>query len=119
MSGTEDTDITDFFIDNAFLTQQEVRQIIAALERSPEGLSEPQLLAQVNIRQNRLSQGTKMLALEAPAPIVKQGSKWQLTAARLSDGFWDRAEQLTALPARKSRRRCRNIWSWIPATWSS
>ena len=38
-----------------------------------------------------------MLALELPAPIVKQGSRWQLTASRLSNEFWERAERLTAL----------------------
>ena len=97
LSGSEDTDITDFFIDNAFPTQEEVRQIIAALERESQGLSEPQILAEVNIRQNRLTQAIKMLALESPAPVVKQGSQWQLTASRLSNEFWERAERLTAL----------------------
>ena len=38
-----------------------------------------------------------LLSLEAPAPIAKQGTKWQLTAATLSEGFWARAERLTAL----------------------
>ena len=38
-----------------------------------------------------------MLALELPAPIVKQGPRWQLTASRLSNEFWERAERLTAL----------------------
>jgi ATP-dependent DNA helicase RecQ len=28
---------------------------------------------------------------------VKQGAKWQLTAARLGNGLWERAERLTAL----------------------
>ena len=97
LSGSEDTDITDFFIDSAFPTQQEVRQIIGALEREPQGLSEPQILAAVNIRQTRLTQAIKMLALESPAPLVKQGSRWQLTASRLSNEFWERAERLTAL----------------------
>ena len=97
LSGSEDTDITDFFIDSAFPTQQEVRQIIAALENEHQGISEPQILAEVNIRQNRLTQAIKMLALELPAPIVKQGSRWQLTASRLSNEFWERAERLTAL----------------------
>ena len=97
LSGSEDTDITDFFIDSAFPTQQEVRQIIAALEREPQGLSEPQILAAVNIRQGRLTQAIKMLALESPAPIIRQGSQWQLTAASLSNEFWERAERLTSL----------------------
>jgi ATP-dependent DNA helicase RecQ len=37
------------------------------------------------------------LSLESPAPIAKQGTKWQLTAATLADSFWERAERLTAL----------------------
>ena len=97
LSGAEDTDITNFFIDSAFPSQHEVRQIIAVLEREPQGLSEPQILASVNIRPNRLSQAIKMLALESPAPVVKHGSRWQLTASRLSNEFWERAERLTAL----------------------
>ncbi len=97
LSGSEDTDITDFFIDSAFPTQQEVLQIIAALERDPQGLSEPQILAAVNIRQNRLTQAIKMLSLESPAPVVKQGSRWQLTASMMGNEFWERAERLTAL----------------------
>ena len=97
LSGSEDTDITDFFIDSAFPTQQEVRQILTTLERNHQGLSEPQILAAVNIRQNRLTQAIKMLALELPAPIVRQGSRWQLTASRLSNEFWERADRLTTL----------------------
>ena len=97
LSGAEDTDITDFFIDSAFPAPQEVWEIIAELESAPDGLSEPQILERVNIRQSRLTQAIKMLALESPAPMVKQGSRWQLTASRLSKEFWERAERLTTL----------------------
>jgi ATP-dependent DNA helicase RecQ len=37
------------------------------------------------------------MSLESPAPVVKQGSKWVLTAANLSEAFWQRAERLTEL----------------------
>jgi ATP-dependent DNA helicase RecQ len=37
------------------------------------------------------------MSLELPAPIVKQDSKWMLTAAELNESFWQRAERLTAL----------------------
>jgi ATP-dependent DNA helicase RecQ len=37
------------------------------------------------------------MSLEIPAPAVKQGSKWGLTAANLTEGFWQRAERLTGL----------------------
>ena len=54
LSGVEDTEITDFFIRNAFPTKEEVQQVIAALSDEPSGLSVPQLLQQVNISASRL-----------------------------------------------------------------
>lgn len=51
----------------------------------------------VNIRRGRIDKALQLMSLESPAPIVKQGSKWTLTAASLTDAFWDRAERLTAL----------------------
>ena len=97
LGGEEDTDITDFFINTAFPERWRVDEVIAALEAAPDGLTEAQILAQVNIRQGRLKQLLKILSLEAPAPMVKEGSRWQLTAAELSEEFWQRVERLTAL----------------------
>ena len=97
LSGEEDTDITDFFINTAFPTRRQVEEVIAALQTEHEGLSRPQLLAQVNMPQGRLDQMMKILSLELPAPVVKQGSKWQLTAASLGEEFWQRVDRLTAL----------------------
>ena len=97
LSGAEDSDITNYFIDSAFPTLNEVEQILCALEHDPDGLSVPALLREVNVTQRRIEQALKLLALESPAPVVKQGSKWQLTAASLSEEFWERAERLTAM----------------------
>ena len=97
LGGEEDTDITDFFINTAFPERWRVDEVIAALEAEPDGLTEAQILAQVNVRQGRLKQLLKILSLEAPAPVVKEGSRWQLTAAELSEEFWQRVERLTAL----------------------
>jgi ATP-dependent DNA helicase RecQ len=97
LSGQEETDISDWFIRSAFPTQQEVADILGALEDEPNGLSVPELLGRVNLSKGRVDKAIALLSLEAPAPIAKQGSKWQLTAATLSDAFWDRAERLTAL----------------------
>ena len=66
LSGSEDTEITDFFIDHAFPTQDEVSQILGALEDSPNGLSVPELLHAVNVSRGRIEQATKLLALESP-----------------------------------------------------
>jgi len=97
LSGDEETNITDWFIDNAFPTRREVDQVIEALEAEPDGLSVPALLGRLNINKGRIEKTIDLLALESPAPIAKEDSKWQLTAATLSETFWQRAERLTVL----------------------
>ena len=97
LSGQEEADITDWFIRSAFPTRQEVAGVLGALEEEENGLSVPELLSRVNLSKGRVEKTIALLSLEAPAPIAKQGAKWQLTAATLSEGFWARAERLTAL----------------------
>lgn len=97
LSGQEDTEIHDYFINQAFPTETEVATVCTALERHPDGLSEPALESDVNLSRTRIKKTLDLLSLESPAPIVKQGTKWQLTAARLGQGFWDRTRRLTAL----------------------
>ena len=97
LSGAEETDITDYFIDSAFPSRAEVAGVLAALQGSPDGLSIPQLLPLVNARRGRIDKALQLMALESPAPIVKEGIKWRLTAADLTEAFWQRADRLTAL----------------------
>ena len=97
LSGEEESRITDWFIKSAFPTRQEVADVLDALEKEPNGLSVPELLGRVNLSKGRIEKTIALLSLESPAPLAKQGSKWQLTAATLSEGFWARAERLTAL----------------------
>ena len=104
LSGEEETDVTDWFIASAFPTRDEVRQVIEALEAAPAGLSVPELLGRVNLSSGRIQKTMALLSLESPAPIAKQGARWQLTAADLSDEFWERAERLTALRREEQRQ---------------
>lgn len=97
LSGEEEEDIMNYFIDTAFPTRQEVQLVLNALEAEPNGLSIPELLSQLNISKNRLDKTIDLLSLESPSPIAKLGSKWQLTITELSEEFWTRAEQLTKL----------------------
>jgi ATP-dependent DNA helicase RecQ len=97
LSGVEEMDITDYFIESAFPTRAEVHSVLEALEAAPEGLSVPELLGKVNLSQGRIDKTMALLSLESPTPIAKQGIKWQLTAANLSDAFWQRAERLSNL----------------------
>ena len=104
LSGEEETDIADWFIRSAFPTPDEVQLVIEALESAPEGLSVPGLLGAVNLGKGRIEKTIALLSLESPAPIVKDGSMWQLTAASLGGEFWERADRLTRLRREEQRQ---------------
>jgi ATP-dependent DNA helicase RecQ len=95
--GEEDSEIADFFIESAFPTKAEVDSVIKELEKNGGGLSVPDLLTRVNLNKSRVQKTLDLLGLESPAPIVKNGTKYQLTSSKLSDGFWERAKRLTSL----------------------
>ncbi len=97
LSGDEEEGITDWFIRSAFPTRQEVDDVLGALTQAVDGLSIPELMTCVNMGKGRIEKTITALSLESPAPIAKQGTKWQLTAAELGEGFWERADRLTRL----------------------
>ena len=98
LSGEEELSITDWFIRSAFPSREQVERLLDALEHAPEeGCSEAELLAQLNLPKGRLQQALKILSLETPAPIGKQGSRWQRLPAELQPAFWQRVERLTEL----------------------
>lgn len=101
LSGEEDTDITSFFIDSAFPTVEECQRVLEALSAARTGLSVPQLLSNLNLRANRIEKVLKMLALESPAPVVKEGTKWVVTGASIPQTFWDRADRLVSIRRRE------------------
>lgn len=97
LSGTEETNINDFFIESAFPSRQEVEQVLHALGQSESGLSVPSLLSEVNVSKGRIEKALQLLSLESPAPVIKEDTKWVLTTEPLSEVFWQRAERLTRL----------------------
>jgi ATP-dependent DNA helicase RecQ len=97
LSGSEEAEITDYFIESAFPTLAEVEAILEALEASPQGLSVPEMLSRLNINGGRVKKCILLLALESPSPIAKLKTRWQLTSAKLKPDFWERAKRLTEL----------------------
>lgn len=97
LSGSEETDITNYFIDSAFPSRSEVKKILDALEIERNGLSLHELLGRVNLSYRRIQTTIDLLALESPSPIAKLNTKWRLTSSRLHDSFWERTERLTNL----------------------
>ena len=104
LSGEEEIDIIDHFRETAFPTPEEAEQVVEALEKAPEGLSHYQLLRRVNLPNGRIERTTKLLSLESPPPIVKDGARWQLTPANLKDSFWERVDRLTGLRMAEQRQ---------------
>lgn len=78
MSGAEDDDIHEFFRKSAFPQERWVQTILETLENS-DGLSIHEIEEEVNLRQGQIDQVLKFLSVESPAPVIKQGSKWQRT----------------------------------------
>ena len=78
MHGAEDDAILGYFRRTAFPSEDHVREILSALEDS-DGLSVPDLEAEVNLRRRHIQQALRFLAAGNPAPIVKDGSRWLRT----------------------------------------
>lgn len=98
LSGEEELAITNWFIRSAFPTREQVEHLLEALEQGPDdGLKEAELLAELNLPEGRLKQALKIISLETPAPIGKQGTRWQRLPAELQPTFWQRVERLTKL----------------------
>lgn len=97
LSGAEETNITDYFIKTAFPSREEVAAVLRALQGAPAGLSINEIMPRVNVSRGRIEKALQLMSLESPAPVVKQGPKWMLTAANLTDSFWERAARLTEL----------------------
>ena len=85
LSGEEECEITNWFIRSAVPTRQEVAAVLEALDEAPNGLSVPELLGRVNLSKGRIEKAIDLLSLEAPAPIAKQGTKWQCTGSDYLD----------------------------------
>ena len=97
LSGMEETEITDYFIESAFPTRDEAGEVIGALEEAKNGMTVPELMRHVNLSKGRIEKALQLLSLESPAPITKEAAKWFLTSGELSESFWERAERLTRL----------------------
>ncbi|MEH1810970.1 MAG: RecQ family ATP-dependent DNA helicase [Nostoc sp.] len=79
LSGDEDDDITNYFINTAFPPEVHTQQILNALNEAVDGFSVTQLEQQMNLSRGQIEKVLKLLSMEFPAPITKQGSKWYLT----------------------------------------
>jgi len=78
VSGDEDAEIHDYFRRKAFPNQEWVRTILTALEEH-DGLKVKEIEEAANLRQGQITQVLKLLSVENPAPVIKDGPQWRRT----------------------------------------
>lgn len=84
LSGDEDDEITDYFIRTAFPPEAHVSQILQILERAEYGLSIPLIQKELNLQTGQIQKALKILAVQTPSPVVRDGSKWFRTPVEYS-----------------------------------
>ena len=112
LAGTEDRDIQDWFISQAFPSEEEVAAVLAVLDEADEPVRRSQLAARVNIGTGRLD--NLMVQLEVEGAVNKVGSGWERTLAPwqyprervAAVNAWRREEQ-SAIEEYRSSAGCR------------
>jgi len=79
LGGSEDQEITDYFIRTAFPPLVHVEVVLAALNQAENGLSVSMMEHRINLRRSQIQKTLKFLAVETPAPVLKDGSRWYAT----------------------------------------
>lgn len=75
MNGPESDRIQKFFIESAFPNEDEIEQLLGALELH-DGLTKNELEKNCNLRAGRIEAVLKFLNVESPSPIYQDGSKY-------------------------------------------
>ncbi len=107
LSGREDQEIQEYFWRSAFPDEAHVQAILTALKDS-DGLSAKELQEKVNLREGQIEDVLKLLRVENPAPVIKEGNKWYRTTA----DFEMDHERIAFLTERK-RREWEEIQQYI------
>ena len=80
LSGDEDDAITDYFIRSVFPPTDHINAVLHLLHEAENGHSMREVEAKLNLHRSQIAKVLKMLDVHAPAPVVKQGSRWYATA---------------------------------------
>lgn len=79
LSGAEDGEIHEHFRQTAFPEEAWVSDVLEALEDA-EGLSIRELEQTLNLRHGQIDKVLKVLSVDNPAPVIRDGSTWRRTA---------------------------------------
>jgi ATP-dependent DNA helicase RecQ (EC 3.6.1.-) len=103
LSGDEDQEITNYFIESAFPPESHVQEILAVLNQAKDGLSIPELEGKLNLSRGQIEKVLKILAVEAPSPVAKIKSRWYSTPIKYQVNH-HKIAQLTAIRKHEQAR---------------
>jgi len=103
LSGEEDQQITDYFINTAFPAQAHINEVLTALNQADDGLTIFELEKQVNLRHGQLNKVLKILLTETPAPVSKQSWRWFATPINYKVD-WEKVEALKKIRHQEQQR---------------
>ncbi|GAB4382958.1 MAG: RecQ family ATP-dependent DNA helicase [Elainellaceae cyanobacterium] len=103
LSGDEDQEITNYFIESAFPPESHIQEILATLDQEEDGLSVPQLEGKLNLSRGQIEKVLKLLSVEAPSPVAKINSRWYSTPINYEMNR-DKVVQLTEIRRREQAR---------------
>lgn len=83
LSGEEDDDIHEYFRRSAFPEERDVDAVLEALAAN-DGLSLREVEREINLRKGQIEKVLKVLSVEVPAPVIKQGNRWYRTPVSYS-----------------------------------
>ncbi len=91
LSGAEDDDIVQYFIDSAFPPQAHVRGILDALDESENGLNRMEIEEKLNLSRTQIEKTLKFLSIEtragARAPVVKDPETKRYLVTPYASGY--------------------------------
>lgn len=93
MSGREDKEIQDFFIETAFPSQKDTELVLDALRETEDGLSPTDIVSLVNLRWSRIDSMLKILEVEGA--VYRDNFRWRRSARRWQYPI-ERIEKVTA-----------------------
>ncbi len=79
LSGAEDGEIHEYFRRTAFPEEQWVNDVLRALENA-DGMTVRELEQSLNLRYGQIEKVLKVLSVDNPAPVIRDGSRWRRTA---------------------------------------
>ena len=83
LSGVEDADINKFFRTSAFPNENQVNDILNVLAEHGQ-LSVIEIQKHLNLKSGQIDKVLKIISVENPAPVIKQGSEWARTPVSFS-----------------------------------